>query len=132
MRSRYRIELKEPVSVEEQWPIPVLSDGQFKIRTEDGKITAFEVSFTAQPVEYGFRRAADYKQGRLSIDWHDPRRNEMLDFLDVLSHIFNAITISTWMWMKYNVGTSPKQNKNGSSLLMKFRELALEKQRKSL
>ena len=80
MRSRYRIELKEPVSVEEQWPIPVLSDGQFKIRTEDGKITAFEVSFTAQPVEYGFRRAADYKQGRLSIDWHDPRRNEMLDF----------------------------------------------------
>ena len=78
MRAIYRLPIKEPIMVEDQWPISVLDGGTFRLRMENGKITYFEIVFNDQPVDHGFLRATDYVEGvKTAVNWRDPRRKEM-------------------------------------------------------
>jgi hypothetical protein len=51
MRIRYVIRLKEPILLEDHWPIPVMA-GQLRVISEGQKATALEIIFTGQPSTY--------------------------------------------------------------------------------
>ena len=51
MRIRYVIRLKEPILLEDHWPVPVMS-GQLRVISEGQKATALEIVFTGQPSTY--------------------------------------------------------------------------------
>ena len=89
MRAIYRLPIEKPIVVEDRWPISVLDDGTFRLRMENGKITCFEIVFNDQPVGHGFLRAADYVEGaKMAVDWHDPRRKEILKYFSrVLAYL---------------------------------------------
>ncbi len=50
MRIRYRVKLKEPILLEDHWPIPVLG-GEFRVLSTENKAEAFEITFSNQSVE---------------------------------------------------------------------------------
>jgi hypothetical protein len=50
MRISYFFNLKEPIRLEDHWPIAIMG-GNLRVITEGGKATAFEVSFAGQPVD---------------------------------------------------------------------------------
>jgi len=49
MRVRYLVQLKEPIWLEDHWPIPIMG-GDFRVVSKDGKATAFKITFTGQSV----------------------------------------------------------------------------------
>jgi hypothetical protein len=51
MRIRYVVRLKEPILLEDHWPIPVMA-GQLRVISEGKKATALEIIFTGQPSAY--------------------------------------------------------------------------------
>lgn len=51
MRIRYLFKLKDPIRLEDHWPVPVIMGGELRVVAEGSKATAFEVSFTGQPVD---------------------------------------------------------------------------------
>ncbi len=50
MRIRYLVQLKEPIRLEDHWPVSIMG-GNFRIVSKDGKVTAFEITFVGQSVD---------------------------------------------------------------------------------
>lgn len=50
MRIRYLFRLKEPVRIEDHWPVPLMN-GQMRVICAGTKATGFEVTFTGQSVD---------------------------------------------------------------------------------
>jgi hypothetical protein len=51
MRVRYVVGLKEPVLLEDHWPIPLM-DGEMRVIADGKTATALEIVFTGQPTAY--------------------------------------------------------------------------------
>ena len=51
MLVRYRVNLRDPVSLEDHWPIPIMG-GSLNAVTRDETVIAFEVVFSGQPVSF--------------------------------------------------------------------------------
>ena len=49
MRIRYTFRLKDPIRLEDHWPLRIMG-GELRVIGEGGKATAIEVLFTGQPV----------------------------------------------------------------------------------
>lgn len=50
MLIRYLVELREPIYIEDHWPIPIMG-GEFRAVSQDGVVIAFEISFSGQSVD---------------------------------------------------------------------------------
>lgn len=50
MRVRYLVQLKEPIRLEDHWPISIMGGG-LKVVSNNGMASAFEITFTGQSVE---------------------------------------------------------------------------------
>ena len=49
MLIRYLVELREPINLEDHWPISIMG-GDLRVISIDEKVNAFEITFTGQPV----------------------------------------------------------------------------------
>ena len=49
MLVRYFVELREPINLEDHWPISIMG-GDLRIISKDDRVIAFEITFTGQPV----------------------------------------------------------------------------------
>lgn len=49
MLIRYLVELREPINLEDHWPISIMG-GDLRVVSKDEKVIAFEITFSGQPV----------------------------------------------------------------------------------
>ena len=63
MKIRYEVELDEPLAIDSDWPLELPNGGLFRVKTEEKKITAFEVEYSGKPSSH-----FGQKDGVISLD----------------------------------------------------------------
>ena len=86
MKIRYEVVLDEPLAIDGDWPLALPDGGLFRIKTEAGKASAFEVEYSGKPSDHFGRR----KDGVRSVD--DERWTRMRPFF---AHLKSFIQIES-------------------------------------
>ena len=64
VKIRYEVVLDEPLEIDSDWPLTLPDGGLFRVKTEAGKVNAFEVEYSGKPSDYFGSR----KDGVLSVN----------------------------------------------------------------
>ena len=86
VKIRYEVVLDEPLAIDGDWPLALPDGGLFRIKTEAGKASAFEVEYSGKPSDHFGRR----KDGVRSVD--DERWTRMRPFF---AHLKSFIQIES-------------------------------------